>query len=120
MPFGNVQSNGLVRIAALDKDGCSLYGIGDTKGNVIIRPEYEWICDYQCGYASVRLGELWGHVNESGTLVISPRYDLWSEYDAGYYFQPDGTATFRLEDGSTITIDAEGNVKSIPGSSTIL
>lgn len=110
MPFGNVQSNGLVRIAALGKDGCSLYGIGDTKGNVILRPEYEWICDYQCGYASVRLGELWGHVNEAGTLVISPRYDLWSEYDAGYYFQPDGTATFRLEDGSTITIDAEGKV----------
>ncbi len=106
MPFGNVQENGLIRVITTDEG--SLFGIGNTAGEVVLQPQFDYICDFQYGYASVRIQNWWGHVNEQGELVCPLKFDLYSEDDTGYFFQPDGTATFQIDNGETITIDTTG------------
>jgi len=108
IPFGHVQENGLIRISNT-LDG-KLFGIGNTLGEVLLPPQFNWVCDYQYGYASVRLQEWWGHIDEQGQVVVPPKFCLWDEDNTGYYFQSDGTATFVADDGTCTTIDANGDI----------
>ncbi len=107
-PFGFVQKNGLIRIR--DTHENMLFGIGNTRGEVLLSPQFHWISDYQYGYASARWQEWWGHIDEHPQVVVPPRFILWDEDNTGYYFQSDGTATFVADDGTYTTIDANGNI----------
>jgi len=107
-PFGFVQENGLIRIR--DTHAVTSFGIGNTRGEVLLPPQFHWISDYQYGYASVRWEECWGHIDEQAQVVVPPKFMLWDEDNTGYYFQADGTATFVAEDGTCTTIDAKGSI----------
>lgn len=106
-PFGHVQDNGLLIVSTMYNTGLSLFGIGNTAGQVLVYPEYDRICEFSNGYASVRKNGKWGHINEQGFVILPPTYELLEEENEGYYFDDNGLATFQLSDGSWITIGPE-------------
>jgi len=58
-----------------EKDG--KYGFVNSKGNVIVKHEYEDVTDLnKYGFAGVKKDGLWGVVNAKGEIVIKPTYNL--------------------------------------------
>jgi hypothetical protein len=62
------------------------YGIINTKGEVIIEPEYDYIynINFYCGLAIVNKGGEYGVVSVDGNVVIQPEYDRIICMDDGY------------------------------------
>jgi hypothetical protein len=62
------------------------YGIINTKGEVIIKPVYDYIYDinFFCGLAIVNKDGKYGVVNMNGEVVINPEYDKIICLDDGY------------------------------------
>lgn len=110
-PDGYVQDNGLLVVSnRSDELSILQFGLCNIRGEVIVYPQYEWICAFQNGYASFRQDERWGHMDEQGNIIVAPQFFLCEEDNQGYYFQDNGTATFKLADGTCIMIDLYGNI----------
>jgi hypothetical protein len=69
-----------------DRSITARYGIINTKGEVIIKPEYDYIYDinFYCGLAIVNKDGKYGVVNMNGEIVINPEYDKIICLDDGY------------------------------------
>lgn len=73
----------------------SRWGFMDTKGNVVIEPEYAGAKSFSNGYAAVCNDEgLWGFIDDSNTLVIDYTYE-----DA-FYFTKGETCMVSQEEGT--------------------
>ena len=116
IPFSHVADGTVVVykrfdiIDALYTENIILYGLGTVDGRVLVEATYDFIGDFQEGYAPICRDGLWGHIDPRGTEVVKPMYKLNEEEQwEGYYFQ-NGIAKLCLEDGSVICIDYEGNI----------
>lgn len=112
-PDGYVQDNGLLIVSSWSSDLSVLqFGLCNIKGDMILDPQYEWICAFQNGYASFRQDGKWGHIDEQGNVIVPPQFVLCEEDNHGYYFSEDGAATFKRIDGTYVAIDVNGNIVS--------
>ncbi len=110
-PDGYVQDNGLLVVSNRLNDLSILqFGLCNTRGEVIVYPQYDWICEFQNGFASFRQNGRWGHMDEQGNIIVAPQFVLCEGDKPGYYFQDDGTATLNLVDGTCVVIDVNGNM----------
>jgi hypothetical protein len=51
------------------------WGYIDTKGNVVVKPQFEQADDFAEGLAAVKLNGKYGIIDKKGNFVISPRLD---------------------------------------------
>ena len=110
IPAGSVQDNGLLIVCTIDEYGDALYGICRSSGEIVLEPQFDYIAEYHNGFASVRLDDLWGHIDENGIICIYPCYELSEEYENGYTFNDSGIAAFELLNGETITLSQKNNI----------
>jgi hypothetical protein len=50
------------------------WGFINTKGDMIIKPQYDSCDSYNEGYAKVQVGDKWGIIDKNGNSVIKPIY----------------------------------------------
>ena len=50
------------------------YGFIDIKGNFVIPEEFDQVDIFSEGMARIKIGKLWGYINEQGVIVIKPKY----------------------------------------------
>ncbi len=60
------------------------YGYLDSRGKVIIEPEYDLAYPLQEGMAAVKLNGKYGYINEKGMEIIPPKYDNTWKFIGGY------------------------------------
>lgn len=90
------------------------YGVADVDGHVLVSPKYDFITDFKNGYASVRIGRLWGHIDAAGIELVSPQFEIDDDFgDSGYMFDNKGFATLHMADGSVLIIDAQGQIHNL-------
>ena len=59
--------------AAVESDG--KWGFVDTKGNVVIEPQYEAARSFSNGFAAVKSNGKWGFIDTKGKMCIDPVFD---------------------------------------------
>ncbi|NQT24128.1 WG repeat-containing protein [candidate division KSB1 bacterium] len=77
-------------------------GFIDQKGNIVIKPQYDWAGMFHEGLAPVKINDKFGYINKSGELVIDFQYD-----SADLFFN--GLAAVQKND-KTGYIDEQGKV----------
>ncbi|MCD7867300.1 MAG: WG repeat-containing protein [Clostridiales bacterium] len=126
----------LYEINRFYEDG--LYGLKDGAGNVILALTYDYISDFQGGYAEVSNAgvEAYGLIDEQGQLVLPVEYDnILTSYDlpvdgdyssygynaAGYFaVEVDGKIGFVTEGGNvTLTPSYAEALMEVNGASAI-
>jgi hypothetical protein len=92
-----------------DRSITARYGIINTKGEVIIKPVYDYIYDinFFCGLAVVNKGGEYGVVSVNGTVVIEPEYDKIICLDDGYIRG--------VKDGEESVLSLKGEILIGPG-----
>jgi hypothetical protein len=50
-------------------------GFYNTKGEWVIKPQFEGVRDFKNGYAAAKLGSKWGIIDTTGKWVVQPIYD---------------------------------------------
>ena len=91
-----------------DEDDVWLYGLCDSKGNTILKPQYAYIGEYFNGYAWFSAdGDLYGFLDEDGHIAIEPAFS--SPWDSEPVFR--GNYSYVLtEDYTDVIIDRQGNI----------
>jgi hypothetical protein len=59
------------------------WGFIDTTGNVIVKPKYNQVENFNDGIAKVRLGQKWGLIDATGNEIIKPTFDAIYEFKDG-------------------------------------
>jgi hypothetical protein len=59
------------------------YGLADEKGKLLVEPIYNYIDNFEGGYAQVRLNGKTGLINKSGRLIVKPDYEYVLPQSAG-------------------------------------
>lgn len=59
------------------------YGYIDTKGDMLIQPQYKTAKDFSEGLAAVEVDGVWGYIDKSGRVVISPQFSLAFQFSEG-------------------------------------
>ena len=59
--------------AAVESNG--KWGFVDTKGNVVIEPQYEAAHSFSYGFAAVKSNGKWGFIDTKGKMCIDPVFD---------------------------------------------
>lgn len=78
------------------------YGLIDTKGNYLVRPEWDNVWNLQEGVATVQRSGKYGYVNQQGATAIEPMYsDVWSSSF--------GLIPVKLPSGQWGYVDQQGN-----------
>ncbi|WP_201624539.1 WG repeat-containing protein [Psychrobacter immobilis] len=72
-------SEGLAAVSKNDK-----YGFIDTKGKVIIEPNYEWASSFSDGLAIVSAEGLYGAIDKQGKTVIPFEYQALADFHDGF------------------------------------
>jgi hypothetical protein len=52
------------------------YGVKDASGNVILKATYDYIGDFENGYAEIKKNENYGLINSQGVITIEPVYNM--------------------------------------------
>ena len=68
------------------------WGFINTKGEMIIKPQYDSCDSYNEGYAKVQVGDKWGIIDKNGNSIIKPIYKnitpgengIFTFYDEGW------------------------------------
>lgn len=78
----------------------NLFGLKDSKGNVVVKAIFRRIDDYHEGYARVKIGRKYGFINSAGKYIIEPVYqdaryfvdgNVWVKNETGWgYLNKDG------------------------------
>jgi hypothetical protein len=50
------------------------WGFVNTKGEMVIKPQYDSCDSYNEGYAKVQSGDKWGIIDKNGNVIIKPMY----------------------------------------------
>ena len=91
-----------IRIGKVDEETYK-YGYMDSKGNVIVEPQYDSEMDFSNGLAAVEKAGKWGFIDLEGSVVIPIKYDQVTS------FTREGLADVCLNDEWQI-IDKEGTL----------
>ncbi len=78
------------------------WGYLDTKGNIIVQPQYEDAGPFSGTLAPVKSDGMWGFIDENGVERIAPAYDE-------FYCTNDAEINVK-KDGKWGLIDAQGNI----------
>ncbi|MBL4594349.1 MAG: WG repeat-containing protein [Flavobacteriales bacterium] len=76
------------------KDEYNKIGFINKEGEVVIKPKYEVVKDFQMGLARVREGDKFGCINKKGEWVIQPKFFRIKKFD-----KTSGMAMAKDEDG---------------------
>ena len=71
-------SDGLAMVSKKEK-----YGFIDKKGNVVVKPKYEWAYQFSDGLAVVSQDGKYGFINTKGKVAIKLKYDSASSFSEG-------------------------------------
>lgn len=52
------------------------WGFADANGSMVIKPQYDFVTEFNKGFAGIKQNGKWGVINESGNLVLEPKYEL--------------------------------------------
>ncbi len=67
------------------------WGFINTKGEVIVKPQYDSCESFKEGYAKVKVGDKWGIIDKSGNTIIKPNYKNITPGENGIFvFYNDG------------------------------
>ncbi|MDF2885358.1 MAG: repeat protein [Clostridiaceae bacterium] len=69
--FGVDQINGMLAIKRGNK-----WGFIDKSFNEVIKPQFDEVNYFYCGWCPVRVGSLWGLIDTKGQWIIKPLYDF--------------------------------------------
>jgi hypothetical protein len=75
-------SEGYAKVKLNDK-----WGLIDTEGNEIVRPEYVQVGDFHEGLVAVKMkpeAHNWGFIDKTGEVVVPPKYDDVANFYLGY------------------------------------
>lgn len=61
----------------------NLWGLLNLEGEVVIKPKFRTIGDFQEGFAPARENLLFGYINASGSFVVAPEYDFALPFSDG-------------------------------------
>jgi WG containing repeat len=91
----------------------SKYGLIDSKGKIIVAPNYEDIRHFYNGLYEVQIGKKWGIVNQKGDVIVKPNhFEIDFTHTPQYFIVKDTLPSFGPYE-RTITlsglIDAKGN-----------
>jgi len=59
------------------------YGYIDSKGKIVIQPQFDEADEFSEGLAPVRVGDKWGYIDPTGRIVIKPQYGRVGEFSEG-------------------------------------
>lgn len=62
---------------------CVKWGVIDYMGNVIVKPQYDFIDDFHEGLAGFELRGKYGYLNTNGDVAIEPIFDQCGEFHEG-------------------------------------
>lgn len=74
-----------------------------TKTPKIIDENYNSINVFHCGLVAVKVGDLWGYVNNQGELVIGPQFERADEFTSIGYARVKANGKYGV-------IDFDGNL----------
>ena len=78
------------------------WGFINTKGEWVVRPQFEYACNFHNGLAKVVVKGKTGYIRKDGTMAIEPRFD---EGDNFY-----DTITVVLENNQSLYINTRGEI----------
>jgi hypothetical protein len=62
----------------------ALYGLMNSKGDVILKPKYKWISEFVGGLAIVvTTDNKYGYINTKGNIVVKPTFENASDFSEG-------------------------------------
>jgi hypothetical protein len=79
---GSYFSDGLARFHLKDTRYGYQYGFIDTKGKVVIKPQYGYHCLFNEGLACAEEDGKWGFIDKTGKFVIEPQFDEAEDFSA--------------------------------------
>ena len=89
------------------------YGFANTKGEIVLEPEYSELKAFREGYAAVNFGTSaepsWGYVNRQGSTTIAPKYDFAGMFSGGLAYVEDSEAEYSTGMSSGF-VDSTGNM----------
>jgi hypothetical protein len=59
------------------------YGYIDSKGKIVIQPQFDEADEFSEGLAPIRIGDKWGYIDPTGRIVIKPQYGRVGEFSEG-------------------------------------
>ena len=69
--------------APVDSSKEALWGFIDTKGNWVIKPQFQNAYRFTEGLAPVEMNGKWGYVNQNGTIAIDPQFTEANYFEGG-------------------------------------
>jgi hypothetical protein len=78
-------------------------------------PRYDWVGTFSDGRAAVRLGGLYGFVDEAGHEIVKPQYRIVGDYKFGFaQVDVDGKSGLIDRDGKMIMEPKYGLMEAVP------
>lgn len=59
------------------------FGFINSKGEIVINPQFDLVWDFSEGLAAVLVGEKWGFIDEHGRYVINPQFEYVGDFHDG-------------------------------------
>ena len=59
------------------------WGFIDISGNVVIKPQFDYVGVFIEDLAPILINEKWGYINKFAEIVIPPKYDLAGHFEKG-------------------------------------
>ena len=59
------------------------YGYIDSKGKIVVQPQFDEADEFSEGLAPIRIGDKWGYIDPTSRIVIPPQYARAGEFSEG-------------------------------------
>lgn len=96
------------------------WGYIDSKGALVIAPQYDEAKPFSEGLAAVRVGKQWGYIDGAGATKINPQYKFAGDFSGGLAFVlPEGEEKKSGKGGGglvALTAGSSGRLESKPKS----
>jgi hypothetical protein len=79
------------------------YGLIDSKGKIVVKPQWDYILGESEGFYHVEKDSTWGYIDRQGKVIIEPKY-----WDADFFYE--GLACVGNEEGKYGFIDKKGDI----------
>ncbi|MEQ1922171.1 MAG: WG repeat-containing protein [Pyrinomonadaceae bacterium] len=90
------------------------WGFINTNGDVVIKPQFDYVRDFSDGLSAVRIDRKWGYIDATGKWIVEPKYELAQQFAEGRAQVRTGgmwsSEPVYLIGGETFYIDKSGSV----------